>query len=548
MSPTEGGQRSAARDMQDAHAAWSAGDAFLLLLMIAVATIQLAVRFQFTAHPAEDAAILLRYAIHVAHAQGIVWNVGEPPSDGATDFLFMMAVAGLVKAGVGAEAAARALGIGAHLLTLVVIFAASRRWLGASRWAALVSALYLALGPGLAYAEACFGTPVFTLFTCLAAAILFHQAIAGETLAGAAGFAVAALAGALVRPEGVFLAALLAASLVLYRGWHASRLTLTCFLVLFAAAGGLFLAWRWRYFGHLLPTPFLKKGAFHLHPEGLESSLQNGLLLCLPFLPAFVTGLRSRPAARLALLFAVPAGGFLALWVLLSGEMNVLMRFQYPVLPLVLLAWPCLIAGIGERWLCLSSQSLTAGDRRAQAALLALYAIGTIGYGSRLYRHQADVADGRYAVAVELSRFRDEGYTLATSEAGLLPLYSGWRSIDTWGLNDVRLARHALTSLDLAREQPAVIMFHAYFSPASTIAGAGDWFHMTNTLRRYAEERHYVLAACYGTSPYETHYYYVRPDLPDAAAIVRAIRVERYAWLGSSLAAVDFSHLERAAP
>ena len=39
--------------------------------------------------------------------------------------------------------------------------------------------------------------------------------------------------------------------------------------------------------------------------------------------------------------------------------------------------------------------------------------------------------DGRYDVAVMLSKYADRHYTIATTEAGLLPLYSGWRAIDT---------------------------------------------------------------------------------------------------------------------
>jgi hypothetical protein len=44
----------------------------------------------FSEPPFEDAAMLMRYADHLAHGQGIVWNIGEPPLDGTTDFLFLV--------------------------------------------------------------------------------------------------------------------------------------------------------------------------------------------------------------------------------------------------------------------------------------------------------------------------------------------------------------------------------------------------------------------------------------------------------------------------
>ena len=51
----------------------------------------------FNIPPFEDAAMLMRYSQHLAGGHGIVWNIGEKPVDGATDFLFMAAAAGLIK-------------------------------------------------------------------------------------------------------------------------------------------------------------------------------------------------------------------------------------------------------------------------------------------------------------------------------------------------------------------------------------------------------------------------------------------------------------------
>src|ERR1700686_5011566 len=42
--------------------------------------------------PLEDASMLLRYSKNFADGNGIVWNVGEHPVEGATDFLYMITV------------------------------------------------------------------------------------------------------------------------------------------------------------------------------------------------------------------------------------------------------------------------------------------------------------------------------------------------------------------------------------------------------------------------------------------------------------------------
>jgi hypothetical protein len=156
--------------------------------------------------------------------------------------------------------------------------------------------------------------------------------------------------------------------------------------------------------------------------------------------------------------------------------------------------------------------------------------------------------DGRYEVARSLERFAGRHYVLATSEAGLLPLYSRWRAVDTWGLNDPWIAHHGgrITEEYLDRTRPDVIMFHAAFSPLAPpreIADPRDraWQEMALTLRRYAEQRGFILAAAWGTTPFESHYYYVRPDLPDRDAIVEGIRGVTYAWNRSGVGAINLA-------
>ena len=75
----------------------------------------------------EDAAIPLRYARNLAEGHGIVWNPGGKPVDGTTDFLFLLMVGGLVKAGLHPQAAARILELVAHCFTIVLIYLVIRK-------------------------------------------------------------------------------------------------------------------------------------------------------------------------------------------------------------------------------------------------------------------------------------------------------------------------------------------------------------------------------------------------------------------------------------
>ena len=79
---------------------------------------------------------------------------------------------------------------------------------------------------------------------------------------------------------------------------------------------------------------------------------------------------------------------------------------------------------------------------------------------------------GLYDAALVLRDYQRRNYALATTEAGLLPLYSTWRAVDAWGLNDAWIAHHGgITEEYLDRYRPEVIVFHAYFSPETPAAG-----------------------------------------------------------------------------
>ena len=161
------------------------------------------------------------------------------------------------------------------------------------------------------------------------------------------------------------------------------------------------------------------------------------------------------------------------------------------------------------------------------------------------FRHVATKRMGLYDAALALGAFDRRDYTLATTEAGLLPLYSNWRAVDAWGLNDAWIARNgSITQEYLERYRPEVILFHAYFSPETPDTGPRiasrslglPWYRMVMTLKRYAEENDYILAAVYGRNAWDTHHYYVRRGFADSQAIVDRIRTLAYAWDGEPTA------------
>ena len=494
----------------------------------------------FTEAPFEDAAILMRYAGHFAHGHGIVWNIGEKPVDGATDFLFMIIIGLQVKLGLGLEFAVHISTFIAHILTILLVWHTQRTLFKVNNAVAFLTTLYLAVGPALSYIAEYFGTPFFALFAALSWYCVL-QLITGEIKSRTAlSFALLSLVTSLIRPEGVILTALMLVTIVVIKGWKTSLIVIYYYTGIFLLLGGSYFIWRWNYFGYPLPNPFYKKGGFH--PIALFSSQFFVFKMCLPVLPVFLYGLYNKGARKTAIALLIPAVGFAFAFLFLSEEMNFGGRFQYAILPMVLMAWPVLIWNRipsikfpGETWLAVLKLSFF--------IILAALVIFSQYKRARYEYFQ----DGRYKVARILADYADKHYTLATSEAGLLPLYSGWRTLDTWGLNDQWIAHNGnVTEEYIDAFKSHVIMFRAEFSPVKPFQGGShDLLEMVMTLKAYAEKHNYILAAAYGDNPQVAHYYYIRSDFPAANELVARIRNVTYFWVESGNKAKNYALIEK---
>jgi hypothetical protein len=527
----------------------------LISLVLIASTLYYAARYvDFSITPFEDAAMLMRYAQHLADGHGIVWNIGEHPVDGATDFLFMAASAALIKFGLTVGQSVRGIGFASHLLTVLIIYWGNRRIHNASIPLSLLSGLYLAVGTGFSYVSAYFGTPFFALAAATTWAlglILIREQNPRFWLM--LSFALSGLVMGLIRPEGVILASLMLFTILILRGLKNSVSIIVTFGAVFLLLGGAYFLWRWDYFGYPLPNPFYKKGGSGLHWDSYNNSLLNLLRLCLPIAIAFILGFRSRETAKQTIAYLIPILGFAMSFILISDEMNYGARFQYALVPIALLSWIPLAGGITFS----KQDQLSAWEKGVYVVSLVAVSASLIFYSwyqnCFLTSYQQICArpyarDGRYDMGKLLAEYRGKGYVIATTEAGLIPYYSGWDAIDTWGLNDQFIAHNgSLTAAYLDQHKPEIIMFHDYYStlvpPKLTKPNlAQPWFSMTITMKEYAEANGYVLAAIFGDSPYDTHYYYVRTDFEDSKRLIQQIStMKKYYWPTTGKKSINYA-------
>jgi len=461
-------------------------DLILPILLILSALYYSFTFIDFSIPPFEDAAMIMRYAQHLANGHGIVWNIGEAPVDGATDFLFMVASAALIKLGFTVGQAVRGIGFVSHLITILIIYFTNRNIHNGNKYLSFLSGLYFVFGTGLSYVSAYFGTPFFALAaasTWMFSLLLMRQQTPSFWLILA--FSLSGLITGLIRPEGVILACLMLLSIIVMRGLKNSISIIIIFGTTFLLLGGSYFLWRWDYFGYPLPNPFYKKGDGGWKWATFWISLGNTLRLSFPVLFAFIYAFRAKETTKLALVYLIPIIGFASAFGLVSDEMNYGARFQYATVPLALMSWiPLISAGrvdsdaLSESYrdqMLMKQNQFSPRERSVVFISLILLSASLVYYSWTqnckliLYQQTCErpyERDGRLEMAQMLADYRGKGYVIAVTEAGLLPYYSGWDAIDTWGLNDQFIAHNGGITMEYLDEyKPHIIMFHDYYSP-----------------------------------------------------------------------------------
>ena len=439
--------------------------------------------------PAEDAVILWEYSRNLAERGAITFIAGGPRVEGATDFGWMVLVAGAIRCGVAPFWFSAAANTAALLLLGAVLLRLARRQVTAG-------GVLLVAGAAALFRQifaAAFGFAVLENALLLALLVLL---IERRRTAQAA---CTALLLCLLRPDGiVFAVPLLLYLLLQERGRRRAALLAIC--ALFILPGLVYFAWRWHYFGELLPLPFLVKADFRRDFGILVGGSVRTSLVPLLFTLAAITPVLRAPALRrtnlqlAAALIAVPT---LFFWCVRLDQ-NVGSRFFYylPVAAAILLArtWPEL------------------GGRRVLAFRVA-FGAWLVLLAAPLYRESLTFRYMQFgsvrSIAEALARLPHRG-TMLTSEAGFVPFYSGWPAVDPWGLNTPEFAHRFFQAGDVGRSGADLIVTHPDLGDRC-IAPVGShisfsersWPHMTANIVAGAQASGYAL----WLTPYGSEFY-----------------------------------------
>jgi arabinofuranosyltransferase len=392
----------------------------------------------------DDAYISFRYADNLARGLGLVWNEGERV-EGYTNFLWTVIVAIPHAWGLDVELFVTLLGLALFTATLAMFYALvgalTRSWV-----AAAAATLTLGLFPSFAaYATGGLETQLQTclVITMVILVVSSIQRECPSALVSAAIGTTGALA-ILTRMDSFVIVA----PLIALYAWSIPAADGSRRLPAFALAVGVpvaicggWLAWKFVYYGSLLPNTYRTK------VEGMGGLTREGMRFVRTFLQAYAFYL---PVA------CVPVGGWLAwegrldrrvivavaapmvLWiayVVRVGGDFMEYRLLIPVLPLVFLAtyWVmCELDARPARAALLTSIVLAGGMWTYRSGYLPMPS------GSPLTLQEIAVRHDWFEVGAVLRKAFAHSIQprIAVVPAGVIPYLSRLPAVDMLGLND----------------------------------------------------------------------------------------------------------------
>ncbi|CAN5570072.1 hypothetical protein BH10CHL1_BH10CHL1_40100 [soil metagenome] len=329
-----------------------------LIILLAASLIYLGNVYRQQNAILDDGYITFHFAEHLAHGQGLVWNVGGERVEGFTSLLHVALLAVAIKAGIDPQPASIAIAIGSVLGTVLLLVQILRQQFGLLYPpAALVIGLYLSDQTTAFHSISGLETHLFVLFLCLSYACALAW-LTRPTWFRAIGLALAIFGSILCRPEGLLYGGALYIVLFAYTGWLISRkrqrigsstFSLLLSVGLLMILGVVYATWKYSYFGYLLPNSFyVKSNQLGLHGvREVVDYLKDVVTWVSPLLVGFVftispaiftTSLRTPERIARIMLTLLPLSTALLYYSTIIHEVGGAHRFSYPTYFYIIMA------------------------------------------------------------------------------------------------------------------------------------------------------------------------------------------------------------------
>lgn len=410
----------------------------------------------------DDAYISFRYAYNAARGHGLTFNVGERRVEGYTNFLWTVALIPAFWLGLPVHTVSLVLGTLCALGTIALLWHFSRAD-PSLRWVGPVAALLLAADGSFAlWAVGGLESSLFA-FLVFGGALAYIREIKDSEAFPLSGawFALAAM----TRPEGLLVYGLTGVHHIATRLIRDRRLVVRQDwqrLGIFALIWAPWFAFRWRYYGFVLPNTFYAKvtlgDTVAQRARGL-AYVQTFVRIHLGLLPLVVALLpllrrRWRLWSSYFALVVLAYGTYVSY---VGGDWSV-GRFLVPILPMF---YALLAGGLAVAWDWVLGQlrrwvSVPLWATRGAAVLAVLALVVGVFLASSLGGEKAlflDPFDARLAgrARTEMGKWLHDNVPrdtyIAVDAAGQMPFYSDLRTLDLYGLNDLKIAHRQVEDM-----------------------------------------------------------------------------------------------------
>ncbi|MFC2103313.1 hypothetical protein ACFLSS_02675 [Bacteroidota bacterium] len=447
----------------------------IIFLIIAVIFILHSI---YLAAPAEDAFIGFRYAKNIVNGHGLVWNPGETPVEGYTNFLWILICSAGMVAGLDIILYSQFIGIICGILILLYSYQYSRKILLLNNSTALLPPTMLAVsGPLAVWASSGMETGLFSLLV-LTATYYTAKYWTSQKLSFIVISNAICLMSTLTRPEGLGIFLLLfvfqtAAVLLRHERTHILQTVLTAFLV-YIVPFLIYFLWRINYYGEWLPLTFYAKtgGTFLQWVRGIKYVFFFLFHFIIPLFPIVILFIWLKYDGIKRMFFSAfnfykeKSNNFLVITLLayliigftlyiifVGGDYMAMYRFFVPVLPLIYI----LFASVYHKLKHDSKPS--AANKQLLFALILLSISGTFIQSTPLEKYlfkKPAITHGQYTgVLTErwnsnrltlIGKFfndykMNEDESLSTDVIGAVSFYSNMKIYGWHGLDDPVIAK-----------------------------------------------------------------------------------------------------------
>lgn len=400
------------------------------LALVALMAVAVGLAMSFGVCTQDDAFISFRYAEHLADGNGLVYNVGERV-EGFTNLSWTV-LFGVIMA-LGGEPVMASVLLG--WVSIVALVAVTWRFANQQLrpWAAVVAAAFVASDAQMIL-EGVEGLETVAYATLVTLGVMTGWRDGGGAKS-AGWFAVATL----TRPEAPLLWVATQLGLWLRDGELSDRFSDAVRsvwpLVLIVVA---LTAWRLQYYGDWLPNTFYAKTGGFAVSRGASYVLAHVLTHPVLWLGvAASVWMVPRRTRALGAVVAVVCGYIV--WV--GGDFKPTGRFVIPVLPVLAVLAAAFLEAV---W---AKPAVRRGVIPVVAVAFAWTQWGQYERATQWAQERHANLQARQLVGDWLAQNTPKSTVLAVHSAGVVPFYSGRKTIDMWGLTNREVARTAVEGM-----------------------------------------------------------------------------------------------------